>query len=662
MDGNPAIIISYLTLWVSFLVGGVAAALLISLVILRQRKPSRANAVRVWEQNRIARLKDLYERILENLVTGVFVTDASGRVYYVNAAMRNLSSILPHEIGEQPRPAQLPRSLAPFTATYAAAERALTAVQFDSISVRCCAGQERLHSGWMIPLTAEGVFDGMICITEDMTARKRVEEELRASRDHLDELISLTTDWVWECDEHGRYTNASARVSDVLGYSPEEVIGKTACELAPPDEVENAARVLKPLLEHPGPFVAIEVVGQHRNGQHMLLEVSGIPLLATDGALIGYRGVASNITERESNKRERQRLATAIECAEDVLIITDRDGRIEYANPAFVTVTGYSREAARGFTPRDILDSGDHSQDYYDDMRSHLLGGNTWVGHFVNVRRDGGFYHADVTISPIFDDEGAINGFVAVQRDVTEKLELIQRLNKAVEMERFGNLVSGVAHEVRNPLNAIQAAAAALELDYGGDPEARELFDVVRSQVDRLAQLMRDLLTVGKPIDQRWLQRRRATEVVSEAVHLWRGGHPELNHAAVHFHHQSDAEVLVDAMRMHQVIVNLLDNALQHGGGDAEIVISVVDTGNECRISVSDSGRGIDAADFERVFEPFFTTRRGGTGLGLAIVKSIVQRHGGRVGPRSNYPEPGCTFEIVLPAERSVEKMQEACA
>jgi signal transduction histidine kinase len=100
-----------------------------------------------------------------------------------------------------------------------------------------------------------------------------------------------------------------------------------------------------------------------------------------------------------------------------------------------------------------------------------------------------------------------------------------------------------------------------------------------------------------------------ASEVVSEALHLWRGSHPERNHDSVHFYHQSNAEVLVDAMRMHQVIVNLLDNALQHGGNDTEVVLSVVDTENDCRISVSDSGRGIDAADVDRVFEPFFTTR-----------------------------------------------------
>jgi PAS domain S-box-containing protein len=468
----------------------------------------------------------------------------------------------------------------------------------------------------------------------------------------LGEIVSLTNDWVWECDRQGRYTFASGRIRDVLGHTPEEVIGKTACDLAPPEERVNVMRALKPLLETPRWFSGIEVAGLHRNGERILLEVGGMPLHGPDGQISGYRGVVSDITERESHRRERKRLANAIAHAEDVIIILDRNGKIEYVNPAFENITGCSRDEARGATVRELLDSGDHPEEYYEEMWSHLLEGRTWTGRFINVKRDGSRYHADATISPIFDDALSINGFVAVQRDVTEKLDLIQRLRKAVEMERFGNLVSGVAHEVRNPLNAIQAATAALELDFGGDPEARELFDVVRSQVHRLAQLMRDLLSIGKPIDQMWLQHRRGVDVVEEALALWRAGHPGISGERVRFEGSGDSDLLIDSTRMHQVIMNLVDNAFQHAGGDAEIVVDVRDTPEGCHISVRDSGRGIRSVDLERVFEPFFTTHHGGTGLGLALVKSIVQRHDGIVSLRNNDPQPGCTFDVVLPAQR----------
>lgn len=477
----------------------------------------------------------------------------------------------------------------------------------------------------------------------------------RAKRDVLNSIVTLTSDWIWECDLHARYTFASGRVLDVLGYSPEQVIGKTACDLAPPDETANVVKTLRPLLDEPRAFSGLEVVGLHREGRRVLLEVSGMPVYGIDGTVRGYRGVVKDVTEREENKRERQRLATAIGHAEDIVLIFNRNGTIEYVNPAFETVTGYGRHEAIGNTGK-MLQCDAQPVEAIDEMWAHLQAGHTWTGHIINARRDGTLFHVDATISPIFDDNSAITGFVAVQRDVTEKLELIGRLRKAVEMERFGNLVSGVAHEVRNPLNAIQAAAAALELDYGGEADARELFHIVHSQVDRLAQLMRDLLVIGKPIDQMWLQRSRGSEIVQEALALWRAGHPEMNGERVRLEGESRVELLVDSTRMQQVLVNLLDNALQHGGDRTNVVISIADRMDGCAIRVRDSGRGVKPSDADRIFEPFFTTRHGGTGLGLALVKSIVQRHGGRVSLRNNDPDPGCTFEIVLPAAPAKEQ------
>jgi len=476
-----------------------------------------------------------------------------------------------------------------------------------------------------------------------------IRRRICAKRDIVTAIITLTSDWIWECDLQARYTFASGRVRDVLGYSPEEVIGKTACDLAPPDEVANVVKTLRPLLEEPRAFSGLEVVGLHRNGRRVLLDVSGLPVYGADGAVRGYRGVVKDVTEREEHRRERQRLATAIEHAEDIVLIFDRDGTIEYVNPAFEAVTGYGRQEAIGNTGR-MLQCDEQPVEAIDDMWSHLQAGNTWTGHIINARRNGALFHVDATISPIFGDNGAITGFVAVQRDVTEKLELIGRLRKAVEMERFGNLVSGVAHEVRNPLNAIQAATAALELDYGKEPDARELFDIVHSQVDRLAQLMRDLLVIGKPLDQMFMQRRSGAEIVREAFALWRAGRRPANRERVRLEGDSQVELLIDTTRMQQVLVNLLDNALQHGGEGTNVVIGTEDRADGCCIYVRDSGRGVKADDVDRIFEPFYTTRRGGTGLGLALVKSIVQRHGGSVALRNNHPERGCTFEIVLPA------------
>ena len=464
----------------------------------------------------------------------------------------------------------------------------------------------------------------------------------------LAELIDLTTDWIWQCDAGARYTYASGRIREFLGYERHEVIGKTACDFMAPDDAPRAAAELRTLLDSPRSFARMKLVCRHRDGRDVLLEVSGIPLIDVDGVFNGYRGVVRDVSEREAQKRAVHRLAAAIDHAGDIVMITGRDARIEYVNPAFEHVTGYRSDEAIGRNPN-LLKSGRQPADFYEAMWSELSAGRQWSGHFVNKRRDGSLYHADATISPIFDDAAEITGFVAVQRDVTETLALLDQLRSAGEMERFGKLVSGVAHEVRNPLNAIQAAAAALELEMGGDPDSRPLFHIVRSQVDRLSQLMRDLLVIAKPVHREWLQQWRVGDVVAEAIGEWRIAHPKMPLRRLSFRIVRDGPVWVDGSRMQQVLVNLLDNAAQHSAAETTIAVVVEHERERCRIAVRDAGSGVPAANLAQVFEPFFTTRRGGTGLGLSLVKSIVEQHGGSVSLRANEPEPGCTAEIVLP-------------
>ncbi|HEV2722755.1 MAG TPA: PAS domain S-box protein [Thermoanaerobaculia bacterium] len=457
------------------------------------------------------------------------------------------------------------------------------------------------------------------------------------------QFLQMTTNWVWQCDRGARYTFASARIRDFLGYDRRELIGKTACDFMAPADAERAAAVLRDVLRTPRPFSHIELLCQHRDGHIVALDVSGVPVIDADGSFHGYRGVVHDVTEREVQKRALQRLAMAIDHAGDMVVITDREARVEYANPAFEWMTGYCAEDVIGEYPS-LWRGGERPAEVSDDICMELRAGHPWSGHLVNKRLDGTLFHTDSTISPIFDAGGEITGYVGVHRDVTETMTLLGRLRGAAEMERFGRLVSGVAHEVRNPLNAIQAATATMELDCT-DPETKPLFEIVRSQVQRLAQLMRDLLIIAKPVHENWLQPLRIGEVVVDALASWQRD-PNIHVSlAVDF----DGDVWLDSGRMHQVIVNLLDNAVQHSGPNPEISIAVRYDGAVCRIAVRDAGRGVSAGDLAHVFEPFFTTRHGGTGLGLSLVKSIVEQHGGSVTLRPNDPEPGCTAEVVLP-------------
>lgn len=587
---------------------------------------------RVAEEE-LRRTTEMLRAIFEQSAIGIIVRDADGNLIEKNAAFDDTCDECSEDVQRRLRP-QLER---------------LMKGEIGEIDceMRCLAGRwYRVRASRVIVDRGEPAVS--VTTIENITDRKRAEEQLRGSRDMLGEFVALTTDWVWECDTKARYTWASGRVRDVLGYEPEEVVGKTACDLAPPEEVARVRELLLPLVHAPRAFSMIELIGQHRDGHHVWLEVSGMPLFDDHGAFTGYRGVVRDVTEREANRRERHLLATAIRHAGDIVVITDRDGNIEYVNPAFEDASGYRRDEVLGKTPR-ILKSGHQPDDFYAELWSELTAGRNWLGSFINRRRDGQTYNVDATISPIFNDRHAITGYVAVERDVTHTLALIESLRSAIEMERFGRLVGAVAHEVRNPLNAIQAAAAALELDFGDHPDARPLFEIVRSQVGRLAQLMRDLLIIGRPISEAALQPHFISSIVTEAIDLWSAAHPDVGAHRLKFRAECDCVIQADPLRLHQVILNLLDNALQHSRGESDIFVRLQQSGDSCSLTISDRGDGVKPENLAKIFEPFFTTRRSGTGLGLALAKSIVEQHGGTVKLANNAPLPGCTVTITIP-------------
>jgi signal transduction histidine kinase len=240
---------------------------------------------------------------------------------------------------------------------------------------------------------------------------------------------------------------------------------------------------------------------------------------------------------------------------------------------------------------------------------------------------------------------------VVILRNVTAQREMARRIAAFERRAAIGDLLLGVAHEVRNPLAAVEAAAESLGLDAGSDPDRKMLVDIIREQVDRLSTLMRDLLDVARP--QTRIERRRESLAAfcRGAIDAWRR-HPARRPRTVALHAPPGDElpVLIDRQRIEQVLVNLLDNAADHSPDDSTIEIELARRlPGLARVRTTDRGSGAPGAAVDRMFEPFFTTRANGTGLGLTIVKGIVEDHGGRIGAWRNEPGPGLTVEFTLP-------------
>lgn len=241
-----------------------------------------------------------------------------------------------------------------------------------------------------------------------------------------------------------------------------------------------------------------------------------------------------------------------------------------------------------------------------------------------------------------------------------EKETFVKELLQSREMALLGQLTSGVAHEVRNPLNAIWAITEALFVDFKGDKNNLIYKEHIHAQVKRLSRLMQDLLDLGKP--HVFNDSFSIKELCEETIRLWSCNNANISNTIILDFDNSQSSFLVtgDSTKMQQVIMNLLDNASEHSPKGSAITISIRNSGNQFLIiKVTDTGRGISNEISNRIFEPFFTTRKGGTGLGLSIVKRIIENHNGTISIYNNNPPPGVTVKIRLPISDNLKKDNE---
>jgi PAS domain S-box-containing protein len=375
------------------------------------------------------------------------------------------------------------------------------------------------------------------------------------------------------------------------------------------------------------------------------------------------QAIVRDVTERKKTVTELQRLAAAVEHADEEVVITDTDARILYVNPAFERISGYSRDEVLGRNPR-LLRSGAHDRAFYEKLWRTLRDGRTWRGRFTNRRRDGEVFVLDSRISPIPDGAGGMLGFVAVGRDVTGEAEAERQVAEARKMDALGTLAGGIAHDFNNILSAVlgHVELAQRAAERGSTLEQR--LGAIRAGAVRAADLTRQILAFSRR-GSRELRPTDLGPVAREVLQLLRASLPATIDVRQHIRTQS--AVMADATQIHQVLLNLGANAglaMRDGGGTLELRVEDVTldeaeaarlpdlaAGRYVRLTVSDTGVGMTPAVLARVFEPFFTTRAQGegTGMGLAVAHGIVVNHGGAI-TADSAPGGGSRFEVYLPA------------
>ena len=372
--------------------------------------------------------------------------------------------------------------------------------------------------------------------------------------------------------------------------------------------------------------------------------------------------IYSDETERKQTEEERVRLATAIEQASESIIIADGPGTIQYVNPAFERLSGYTREEIVGQNFR-ILKSDRHDEAFYRKMYDVISNGEIWSGRIFNTMKDGTLREFETSISPIQDNTGKIINFVSVNRDITQQTILESQLRQAQKMDSIGNLAGGIAHDFNNILSSI-IGYTELSLD---DVERGSLLEDNLQEVYRAGKRARDLvkqiLAFARQSDEEQ-QPIQVDTIAEEALKLIRSTIP--TSIEIRQKLESNSLIMGNPTQVHQLFMNLCTNAEHamedHGGiievGLADVAIddrsSLIQLGlkpgNYLKMTVSDTGSGIDPSIIDSMFEPYFTTKGvgEGTGMGLALVYGIVESHGGRITVDSELGK-GTTFSIYLP-------------
>jgi urea ABC transporter urea binding protein len=499
----------------------------------------------------------------------------------------------------------------------------------------------------------------LLSILED---REQAEEAMRQSEDKYRRLAESTEAILWEYDiSSDRWTYVAPQCERILGYQPEEWTNlQFWVDHIHQEDRDSTTKYCADCTAR-GESHEFEYRFQKKDGNVIWLR-DVVTVITRDELPVAMRGFKVDITARKLAEEDRERLMTAIGQAAEVVVITDAKGTIQYVNPAFERITGYTPEEAVGQNPR-ILKSGEHDEIFYREMWDTLIGGQPWSGRFINKKKDGTLYTEEAVISPVVNASGTTVNYVAVKRDITEEIKMESQYRQAQKMEAVGRLAAGVAHDFNNQLQVILGYCDMLMMDrQPGDPlwdpivQVRQAADRARSTTSHLLAFSRRQLLEPELVDVAELlhdMEKPVGRMIGEDVKLVIAVPPGVR------------PLLIDKSGLHQAIMNLAVNARDAMSDGGKLVIQSSNVtidhahaadfpeaqpGDYVLLEVIDSGVGMDAETLEHLFEPFFTTKEQGkgTGLGMPMVQGFVGQSEGFIRIDSQ-PGKGTAVRILLP-------------
>ncbi len=514
-------------------------------------------------------------------------------------------------------------------------------------------------------------------VERQVTLRTR---ELEHSQQSLKESQRIARLGGWEWTISTGELKWSDEVYRLFGYEPQAFAAsyERFLEAVHPDDRGVVERAVEAALQ-----------GDKYDVTHRILLPDGVIRFVHEQGRVEYDehnvpvrmlGTVQDITEQRRAERRLHRLAMALSHTVELVVITNREGIIRYVNHAFEKVSGYSSGEVLGKRPN-LVKSGRHPDEYYAAMWKKISRGKSWSGSFTNRKKSGDLYEVEQTISPIFDPYGEINGYVAIQRDVTEERKHQAKMEHTQRLESLGVLAGGIAHDFNNLLTSIMGnISLARRKQRQGSAEVITHLERVEKASESAAELCRQMLAYSGQGNylREWFDLNEIIQEMTALLQVTLSKKVTLKLAIG----PCNCMIHGDKSQVQQVVMNLVINAseaIEETGRTGEVHLStrVVEMGDNsfencfyhdtekpepgpylC-LTVSDNGCGMDDETRLKMFDPFFTTKFAGRGLGTSAILGIVKSHHGALAFETEV-DRGTTFRVYFPCRKEQAVTEES--
>ncbi|MCF6167950.1 PAS domain S-box protein [Lutibacter sp.] len=500
------------------------------------------------------------------------------------------------------------------------------------------------------------------CVWRDITERKKVDEALNESLEFTRAITQSAPNAIITINFEGFILSWNKTAEKIFGYTSFEMINKSIQNIIPALEISKHKKTLSILnnIRKENLFgKPIQLQGVRKDGTKFLMELS---LSSWNvGAKKCYTGIIRDITESKQAEAENKKLSTVVEQSVNTIIITDINGEIEYVNPRFTEVSGFTAKEALGNYPR-ILKSGKHTKEFYTQLWKTIKSGKTWKGEFQNKAKNGKLFWEQATITPIKNEEGEIINYLSIREDITIQKKAEKELNialiKAKESDKLKSIfLASMSHEIRTPMNSIIGFSEFLLESNLPENKRKDYAEIIITNSKQLLAIVNDILDFSKieaGVVQLNYQSIDLNKMLNDLYVFYKPIAIESNLMLTCKLGLENAKSIidVDSTKLNQILTNLLSNAIKFTNeGEVEFGYKLIK--NNLQFYVKDTGEGIDEKLKNKIFDRFFqgnldlVKQHTGTGLGLAISKNFVELFHGKIWFTSN--EKGTTFYFTIP-------------